>query len=100
MKRLGLDEADLAAKQETVTYDIDDRDDLVQWRQGDTIHPNIEKSMARIKDFFKERLEEGSEYFTEFQSLDERGKMNYLIVRSEERRVGKESRCRWNSCVV
>jgi len=80
MKRLGLDEADLAGKQETVTYDIDDRDDLVQWRQGDTIHPNIEKSMARIKDFFKERLEEGSEYFTEFQSLDERGKMNYLIV--------------------
>lgn len=79
MKELGLDDNSKASESEAITYEIDDLDDLLQWERGDTVHPELEKSLGAMKDFVEGSMERNKEYYTKFQSFDERKKMNFLV---------------------
>lgn len=78
MESLGIDE-DLMEEEETVTYDINTFDDLMFWKSGDTMHPNIKENLSKAKSFYERMMEEEKEYFAMFQSADEKERIKFLI---------------------
>ena len=51
-------------------YDIEDLDDLMLWEPGETIHPGVEKILAKIKDFVENSVSEGDMRFDDHSKLD------------------------------
>lgn len=64
---------------EEIKYTINQAEDLIQWKLGDTIHPNLEGGIMRVKEFVEESLNEEDEFITTFKNMTKRNKMRQLI---------------------
>lgn len=62
-----------------VQYIITDAEDLIAWKSGDKIHPNLEKGILMVKEFVERLLENEKELFANFQNMTNKDKMRKLI---------------------
>jgi len=60
-------------------YTVSDIDDLILWKQGDSLHPNIEKLLIKLKDFTINMMERNKDIFDEFNGDSENNKVRRLI---------------------
>lgn len=66
-----------------INYDVTLLEDLITWKKGQTIHPNIEGSIANMKDFIHAETDTSKEMLEYFQSLTEHQKIQYLIKNNQ-----------------
>lgn len=62
-----------------ISSEISDPTELITWKQGDIIHPTLEKSIHRLKEYVEKRLERDKDFFAKFQSMEKNAQMHYLI---------------------
>lgn len=67
------------SEREGIEYTINQEEDLIQWKLGDTIHPNLEEGIMRVKELVEESLNEEDEFITSFKNMTKRDKMRQLI---------------------
>ncbi|GAB3804296.1 hypothetical protein [Virgibacillus kimchii] len=72
-------------------YTISDLDYLVLWKEGDSLHPNIEKRLKQLKDFRKEMMERNKERFDDFHACSDYDKMRWLIQSNRYFVIRKEA---------
>ncbi|WOV86955.1 hypothetical protein QWT69_13915 [Sporosarcina oncorhynchi] len=60
-------------------YTIMDTADLILWKPGDTIHPNVLKGIVMVKEFIESTQERNKEFFEEFQCMTKRNMIKQLI---------------------
>lgn len=74
-----LEDEKKAQQTEMAKYTITDIDDLIVWKVGHTIHPALEKSIAKVNNFVEQMLEDDEKSFTAFQEKSKKDKMRTLI---------------------
>ncbi|QQK74918.1 hypothetical protein HUG15_04405 [Salicibibacter cibarius] len=64
-------------------YTIENLEDLLQWREGDSVHPAIEEGLKRLKDFVTEDLENNKMKYDRFHDHADDAKIRMLINANE-----------------
>ena len=85
--KVNLDKTDAELK----AYTISDLDDLILWKKGDSLHPNIEKAIKRIKDFVDEGKNRRQSSYDEFHSYENNKKIKWLIHLNDYFYIRKET---------
>ncbi|MCG7334681.1 hypothetical protein MHZ95_05210 [Sporosarcina sp. ACRSM] len=62
-----------------IHYAITAVEDLILWKHGDKIHPNLEDGIVMVKEFVEKLLERDKEFFAAFQNMTAKEKMRKLI---------------------
>jgi len=60
-------------------YAIFDLDDLILWKKNDSLHPEIERALNRIRNFVREIMETRPDLYDEFHAFDDHDKIKRLI---------------------
>ena len=60
-------------------YTITDIDELIGWKMGHTIHPALESSLTKVKEFVEQMVKNDKESFAEFQEKSAEDKMRTII---------------------
>ncbi|WP_066186091.1 hypothetical protein [Gracilibacillus timonensis] len=71
-------------------FDISDIDYLILWKEGDRLHPKIEKRLNNLKDFIMEMQKNEKETFDRFNGSSDQDKINCLIQSNRYFLIRKE----------
>ncbi|WP_339183939.1 hypothetical protein [Oceanobacillus sp. FSL W7-1293] len=71
-------------------YVISDIDDLILWEPGDSLDPEIEKQLMKLKEFTTEMIEEHKDIFDQFNKESEYDKMRKLILANRHFLIRKD----------
>ena len=64
-------------------YDINCMEDLIIWKHGQTIRPEIMTSINRVRDFIDEYTSNNKDQLADFMNMDNRSKFHILINLNE-----------------
>lgn len=75
--------ADEFEEEEKVTYDVVWLDDLMGWKKGDALAPNIEQAVVGVKEFVEKSLMENVDFYELFQKRSDTDKKRTLIQHND-----------------
>jgi len=85
-----MEDAREAHQVEMEQYTITDIDELIVWKIGHTIHPALESSLAKVKEFIEQMVKNNKVFFAEFQEKSAGDKMRTIIQYNEDFYIHKK----------
>ncbi|MGY0694458.1 hypothetical protein ACW2QC_17040 [Virgibacillus sp. FSP13] len=89
--RLFMEREGFRHEPDATSYDIENLDNLIHWKQGMTIHPQIEKLLTQIKDFVRNDMKENSNRYSTFQAFADYEKMQLFIKSNRQFYLRKQA---------